>query len=123
MGQKDLYQSDFYEDKRRFADVFNGVLFAGKEVIKPGELEEADSVLVSLPKKNQGNKVICDKIRKWKGNYVSIMVLENQSYIDYGMVFRVMESEALGYGKQKRERFRTKYRKKNTAVWMKKVQK
>lgn len=112
MGKKDLYQSDFYEDKSRFADVFNGVLFAGKDVIKPGELEETDSVLVSLTKKNQGKKVICDKIRKWKGNYVSLMVLENQSYIDYGMVFRVMESEALGYGKQKRERFRTKYRKK-----------
>ena len=35
MGQQDLYQSDFYEDKSRFADVFNGVLFGGKEVMKP----------------------------------------------------------------------------------------
>ena len=35
MGQQDLYQSDFYEDKGRFADVFNGVLFGGKEVMKP----------------------------------------------------------------------------------------
>ena len=25
MGQKDLYQSDFYEDKRRFADVLTDV--------------------------------------------------------------------------------------------------
>ena len=33
MGQKDLYQSDFYEDNRRFADVFNGVLFEGKEIV------------------------------------------------------------------------------------------
>ena len=35
MGQQDLYQSDFYDDKSRFADVFNGVLFDGKEVMKP----------------------------------------------------------------------------------------
>ena len=105
MGQKDLYQSDFYEDNRRFADVFNGVLFAGREVVKPWELQEADSVIVSLSKKNQGKKVICDKIRKWKGNYVSLMVLENQAYIDYGMVFRVMESEAFGYNKLKKQRF------------------
>jgi len=39
MGQKDLYQSDFYEDKRRFADVFNGCLFEGREVMKPEELK------------------------------------------------------------------------------------
>ena len=25
MGEKDLYQSDFYEDSRRFADAFNGI--------------------------------------------------------------------------------------------------
>ena len=34
MGQQDLYQSDFYEDRERFADVFNGVLFGGREVMK-----------------------------------------------------------------------------------------
>ena len=26
MGQEDLYQSDFYENKNRFADAFNGAL-------------------------------------------------------------------------------------------------
>ena len=31
MGQEDLYQSDFYENKNRFADVFNGALFGGKD--------------------------------------------------------------------------------------------
>ena len=106
MGQKDLYQSDFYEDKSRFADVFNGVLFAGREVMKPEELEEADSVQVSLSGRSYGKKIIVDKVRKWKGNYVSVMVLENQSYVDYGMVFRVMEAEAMGYSRQKKERFR-----------------
>ena len=31
MGQEDLYQSDFYENKNRFADAFNGALFGGKD--------------------------------------------------------------------------------------------
>ncbi len=53
MGQKDLYQSDFYEDNRRFADVFNGVLFEGKEIVKPEELEEAVAFL-EIPKRMQG---------------------------------------------------------------------
>ena len=65
MGQMDLYQSDFYEDKNRFADVFNGVLFGGKEVMKPEELENEDSVMVSIRKKRNLKKVICDKIRRW----------------------------------------------------------
>lgn len=103
MGQRDLYQSDFYEDKSRFADVFNGVLFDGKEVIKLEELETDDSVMVSIRDKNTGKKVICDKVRKWRGKYVSIMVLENQSYVDYRMVLRVMESEIIGYDKQRKE--------------------
>ena len=103
MGQQDLYQSDFYEDKERFADVFNGVLFDGREVMKPEELETEDSVMVSTGDSRSEKKVICDKIRKWKGKFVSVMVLENQSYVDYRMVLRVMESEVIGYDKQRKE--------------------
>ena len=103
MGQQDLYQSDFYEDKSRFADLFNGVLFDGKEVMKPEELEADDSVIVKFQSEDRGRKVICDKIRKWRRRYVSVMVLESQSYVDYRMVFRVMEAEVIGYDKQRKE--------------------
>ena len=105
MGKKDLYQSEFYDAPERFSDAFNGVLFGGQEVMKPEELEEADSVLVSLPESASGHKVICDKIRKWKGKYVSLMVLENQSYVDYRMVLRAMKTEVMDYEKQQRETF------------------
>ena len=37
MGGKDLYQSDFYENNDRFADVFNGVFFAGSQIMKREE--------------------------------------------------------------------------------------
>ena len=103
MGQKDLYQIDFYEDKEHFADLFNGVLFGGREVMKPEELETEDSVMVKNGSEEKGKKVICDKIRKWKGRHVSVMVLESQSYVDYRMVLRVMESEVIGYDKQRKE--------------------
>ena len=89
MGQQDLYQSDFYEDKGRFADVFNGVLFNGREVMKPEELENEDSVIVSPQNGKLGKKVICGKIRRWRGRCVSLMVLESQSYVDYRMVLEV----------------------------------
>ena len=105
MGQRDLYQSDFYEDKSRFADVFNGILFGGKEVMKPEELETEDSVMVSIRNKKTAKKVIADKVRKWRGQYVSIMALENQTYVDYRMVLRVMEEEVIGYDKQRKEAY------------------
>ena len=43
MGQKDLAQNDYYSDKVRFADACNGILFQGKQLIKPEELEEVDA--------------------------------------------------------------------------------
>ena len=46
MGQEDLYQIDFFEDKNRFSDAFNGALFHGKEVMKPEELDVRISVVV-----------------------------------------------------------------------------
>ena len=92
MGQEDLYQSDFYEDNNRFSDVFNGVLFHGEDVMKPEELETEDSVMVSTRGTRNGKKIICDKIRRWRGRYVSLLILENQSYVDYRMVLRVMEA-------------------------------
>ena len=105
MGQKDLYLSDFYEDKGRFADVFNGVLFDGRVVMKPEELETMDSVITYLPETENGKKVIADKICKWCSRYVSVIVLENQSYVDYRMVLRVMEAEVMNYEKQRREQY------------------
>ena len=46
MGQKDLAQSDYFNDKVRFADACNGILFQGKEIIRPEELQEPDAEMV-----------------------------------------------------------------------------
>lgn len=102
MGKKDLLQSNFYESKERFADAFNGTLFQGKQMILPTELEEADTGLVMLLESNSPEKVICDKVRKWRGKYLALLVLENQSYIDYRMVLRNMKAEIIGYEKQRK---------------------
>ena len=31
MGRKDLWQSDYFDDKERFADMINGAMFCGKK--------------------------------------------------------------------------------------------
>ena len=106
MGTKDLWQSDYFDDKKRFADMMNGAFFQGKQVIDAKDLEEADPKLVYHGKNDEAVSVIRDKVYRWKGQYISIFVLENQSYVDYRMVFRVMLEEAVSYIKQQKRAYR-----------------
>ena len=39
MGRADEYQFDYLDDNSRFADQVNGVLFQGRQVVKPDELK------------------------------------------------------------------------------------
>lgn len=54
-----------------------------------------DSVFVQHFQNRKTVKVICDKARKWKGKHLAILPLENQSYVDYRMVLRIMQEEIL----------------------------
>ena len=100
MGQMDLQQSEYFDSNVRFADACNGILFQGEPVIKPEELEECDSVFVQLFDTQKGKRMIADKVKKWKGQHLAILPLENQTYVDYRMVFRVMQEEVMAYEKQ-----------------------
>jgi len=106
MGKKDLWQSDYFDDKRRFADMINGAFFKGEQIMDAEELEEVDSKLVYHEKNGEAVNIIRDKVYKWKGQHVSICVLENQSYVDYRMVFRVMLEEAVSYIKQQKRAYK-----------------
>ena len=61
MGKKDLWQSDYFDDKRRFTDMFNGAL-KGKQIMNAEELEEVDSKLVHHEKGGEVVNVIRDKV-------------------------------------------------------------
>ncbi len=98
MGKPDIYQSGYFEDRRRFADLVNGVLYGGRQLVKPEELQELDTELVSI--RGDGKKTVRDKIRLWKGLAIAVISLENQNYIDYRMVIRNMLTESMAYEKQ-----------------------
>ena len=101
MGQKDYAQNDYFNDKVRFADVCNGILFQGKDYVRPEDLQEMNPDIVYQDKdKEKLRKTIPDKMCFWKGIYLSVLALENQSMVDYSMVFRTMKTEALSYEKQ-----------------------
>ena len=48
MGKADVYESDYLENEEVFADLVNGVLYQGEQVVKPCELEEQDGELRSI---------------------------------------------------------------------------
>ena len=103
MGQKDLQQSEYFDSSVRFADAYNGILFNGNPIIKPEELEECDSVFVQLFETQNGQKIIADKVKRWRGQHLAILPIETQSYIDYRMVLRIMMEEVMAYDKQRKQ--------------------
>ena len=44
----DIVLKNYWNDKEQFADLFNAVLFEGKQVIKPEELEDVDTEASSV---------------------------------------------------------------------------
>lgn len=74
--------------------------------MKPEDLKPCDSVMVNHFESQNVKKVICDKIRKWKGQYLAIFPLETQPYVDYRMVLRTMLEEVLSYEKQRKHNFK-----------------
>ncbi len=103
MGIKDEYQFDYLDDNQRFADQVNGALFGGKQIVKAEELEPMEPQSVNLENragKRRPAKTVVDKKRLWNGRKIHILVIENQNYVDYQMVFRNMLSESIAYNKQ-----------------------
>ena len=101
MGKKDIEEKEYLNDVLHFADMCNGILFQGKRMILPDELEEADAELF-FPDKKMAAVVRLDGVRYWRRQEVNIAVLalEYQILTDYHMVFRNMMAESLAYYRQ-----------------------
>lgn len=100
----DTVLKNFWRDNQRFADVFNTVLFNGKQVLKPEDLKEADTDISSVIKFNNHAETvqrILDVVRKTAdGTDFIIWSLENQEKIHYAMPLRHMIADALIYLKE-----------------------
>ena len=108
MGEINNAMNEYMSDATRFADFFNGVMFAGKEVIKPEELSDAsekyDQNLVVNPKTKERVKAV-ERIRDIKmrhidGTCLRILGIEGQNYIDYACGVRSVEYDVMEYRSQ-----------------------
>ena len=109
MRKKDVYESDYLENTEIFADLVNGALYHGKQIVKPEELTEQDGELRSISERDI-RKTIRDKVKLWNGTVFAIFAVENQTEVDYHMVLRAMLAESMAYDKQWKKR-KAKYEK------------
>lgn len=105
MGQGNAAVKQWIERPDRFADLFNGYVFQGEQVILPEELEsvsgESDILLTDKEGKAQEIARHRDVIMRWKKEAVFVMLAyENQEEVHYAMPVRNMVYDGLSYTEQ-----------------------
>ena len=104
----DTVLRNYWRNNERFADFFNAVLFDGKQLIKPEELEDRDTEESSILEHRKYAETIQSsrdniKIRKRSTVYgVEFVMLgiEHQDHIHYAMPMRIMGYDYGVYKKQ-----------------------
>lgn len=121
MREKDTVIKEWLSDKGRFADLFNGVVFGGEQMIVPEDLEiiQGESNLWVPDKKGSGRAVqrYRDITMRWKGR-MSFIVLasENQTKVHYAAPVRNMLYDSLSYTEQIERIWKEHLRKKDKAT-------
>lgn len=108
MGKGDTALSKWLGDEKRFADLYNGSVFHGTQMVKAEDLQ---------PEKENFKELIQDKngilnyiernrdiVMKWdNGIRLMILACENQEKIHYAMPVRTMLYDGLSYAEQIRQ--------------------
>lgn len=107
MGQKDISLVRYFEDRGRYADLINGFVFKGEQVVSDNDVQEMDSRITGVFGKLKKRFVIQkyrDCVRKVVfGTGFAVIGIENQDKIHYGMPVRIMLEDAGEYDKQLRQ--------------------
>ncbi len=108
MGTKDIETAVFFDDNKRYADLLNGYIFDGKQVVAENQLYSQDTR--ETGKTRKGNQIVGRKknIQRFRdgvkrvafGTSFTIIALEHQDKIHRGMPVRVMIEDALSYDRQ-----------------------
>lgn len=120
MGKINNVMRHYVSNKRRFADLFNGVFFHGKNVIRAEELTEASEQYTELEAEDKTEMVTGERLERIRdikmylqsGECLRVLAVENQNFVDYSMPFRCMEYDSMEYRKQL-ENLRQKNREKS----------
>ncbi|MBD5465092.1 MAG: transposase [Lachnospiraceae bacterium] len=105
--EKDLLQKRYLSDNERYADLINGFLFAGSQIVTAEHLTELDSQTGFwggsgfLAKSRKRRQKYRDLIRKAAfGMNFAVIGVESQTEVDYLMPLRVMSYDVGEYEQQ-----------------------
>lgn len=109
MDTKDTITKDYMADNRIFADVFNHLLYKGKNIIDPGSLQPLDTTALTVPYGAEKSEVPIQKFRdefksltamKDKSRIYLLLGIENQSEQHFAMPVKNIVYDALEYAGQ-----------------------
>lgn len=119
MGKKDITLKVYLSDAGRYADLWNGSIFQGEQIIKADELSEVNTVRSKSDRRaviERSNDIAMKQTVD--GKCLAVWLIANQEAVDYSMPVRVMLQEALEYDRQlkeiRRERMRAERKKTGT---------
>lgn len=90
MGKADVNVNIWLSEKKRFANLFNGVIYGGRQMILPEDLEEVNPVSSVSVKNRTGKtknmKKYRDIIMKWRNQATFVLLAnESQDMVHYAM--------------------------------------
>ena len=102
MGKGNAAVREWMSNPVRFSDLYNGIVFRGKQVVLPEELEsaegETDILLEDKEQKVQEIHRYRDIVMRWKkGALLVLLACENQEKVHYAMTVRNMLYDSLSY--------------------------
>ena len=114
MGLADTVTKAYMKDNTVFADAFNYLIYGGKAVVDPKQLQELDTTEIALPFGTQDaeSKQPEEAVQKYRDVLKSAIIkqddaaayillgIENQTDVHYAMPVRNIIYDALQYGKQ-----------------------
>lgn len=117
MGRADIAVKNWLNDNERFADLFNGVVFGGRQVVRSEELEsmdrETDIIVTDKEGKRKGVQRYRDIVKRWKKKMdLAVLACEAQNNVHYAMPVRGMTQDGLSYTEQIRILWRGREREK-----------
>lgn len=105
MGKNDVAVKRWIGHAERFADLYNGTVFGGCQIIKPEELQQIKSESDLIFDDKNGKKKVVHKYRdvvmRWKNKMnLAVLACENQEKVHYAMPVRTMLYDSLSYVEQ-----------------------
>ena len=98
---------EFWRQNDRFADLFNAVVFQGKEVLKPEALQEMDTDLSGIIRFKDYEESLVrtrDVVKKMAfGVEFAVLGIESQMKTHYAMPLRTLLYDGMGYLKEYQE--------------------